>query len=334
VNGPIEEIPDPPAERTIDWVINNRPQDLLAVVAEFPDEMIPRKTNRNIVLIDYYNPQTYKIVSDTTYRPIFISFSPDKKKIIFGDSNYYIMDLGPTLVLYDLEENTFLRIDDPYDPLPDVFFLPGINPVWNYDGTGFYFTNVPAWYFQELYYYDFLTNQGSSIHSGRQQKTYVVDIVGPDTLIVFSNDTLTTGKSQGYYYMSNDGQFLSRINNDKLIYYNMNNPYPYLYPFLGKLRWYKDLQLFAFDDWGNWIPGGYMDTRFALTNQDGSYYKFFPLNEQYNEYGIGWNNNDMEFLILRGDIKLLKLDYQTGKMKDYLIPQIIPSCIGFWQADF
>jgi len=325
VNG----ISEPDQERNIDWVIQNRPQDLLAVIAEFPDEMIPQKTNRNIVLIDYYNPQTYKIVSDTIYRPDFVSFSPDKKKIIFGDSNYYIFDSGPTLVLYDLEENTFLRIYDN---------MPGIGPVWNYEGTGFYFTNVPAWGFQNLYYYDFLTNRGVSIHARRQQKTYVVDIVGPDTLIVFSNDTLTTGKSQGYYYMSNDGQFLSRINNDKLIYYNMNNPYPYLYPFLGKLRWYKDLQLFAFEDMGDWIPGGYIDIRFALTNQDGSYYKFFPLNEQYNEYGIGWNNNEMEFLILRGDInvkiKLLRLDYKTGKMKDYLIPQIIPSCIGFWQADF
>jgi len=328
VNG----ISEPDQERTIDWVIHNRPQDLLAVIAEFPDdEIIPGKTKRSIVLIDYYNPQTYKIVSDTTYLPEFVVFSPDKKKIIFGDDNYYIDDAGPTLVLYDLEENTFQRIDDKYDPLPDVFFLPGIIPVWNYEGTGFYYTNVPAWGFQNLFYYDFLTNRGGSIHSKWQQKTYVVDIVGPDTLIVFSNDSLVTGQPEGFYYMSTEGQFLSRINIETALYRRPGKQYT----FIGSIRWNESIQMYIISEPGDFFPGGVtVKRRIAIRSKNGSFYKYFPLNGDYNELFIGFVRNDKSLIIMRTSHLIMTLNYEKGMYNELISDNIIPLCIRFYGADY
>jgi len=332
VNG----ISEPDQERTIDWVIHNRPQDLLAVIAEFPDdEIIPGKTKRSIVLIDYYNPQTYKIVSDTTYLPEFVVFSPDKKKIIFGDDNYYISDAGPTLVLYDLEENTFLRIDDKSDPLPDEFFLPGIDPVWNYEGTGFYFTQVPAWGYQNLYYYDFLTNRSFSIHSGRQQKTYVVDIVGPDTLIVFSNDSLKTGQPEGFYYMSTEGEFLSRINIETALYRRPGKHNTSI----GSIIWNELIKMFIISEPGNFIPGGGIGRRIAISNKDNSFYKYFPLDGVHREYLLGVSP-DKNLIIMKAPgvndlvIKIMKLNYETGIYQEFFSVEMIPSCIGFMVAFF
>lgn len=335
VNG-ITEPSEPYQERTIDWLIHNRPQDFLAVIAEFPDdEIIPGKTSRKIVLIDYYNPKTYKIVSDTTYLPEFVVFSPDKKKIIFGDDNYYIGDGGPTLVLYDLEENTFLRLDDKYDPFPPEFFLFGINPVWNYEGTGFYFTNVPALWYQNLYYYDFLTNRGVEIHGGRYQKTYVVDIVGPDTLIVFSNDSLVTGQTEGFYYMSTDGQFLSRINIETALYRRPGNPNTYI----GSIRWNESIQMYIIHERGNFITGGGVISRIAIRSKDGSFYKYFPLDGVHREGAIGVSP-DNSLIIMRiphlseyGE-NIMTLNYETGIYRELFSADMIPLCISFYGADF
>jgi len=335
VNG----ISEPDQERTIDWVIQNRPQDLLAVIAEFPDdEIIPGKTSRKIVLIDYYNPLVYKIVSDTTYRPFFISFSPDKKKIIFGDSNYYIADAGPTFVLYDLEENTFLRIDDKYDPLPPEFFLPGIIPVWNYDGTGFYYSQEPAWvqtYGQNLFYFDLLTNHRTHVAGRNRYRTYAVDIVGPDTLIVFSNDSLSTGQPEGFYYMSTDGQFLSRINIETALYRRPDNPNTYI----GSIRWNESIQMYIIHERGNFIPGGGVISRIAISSKDGSFYKYFPLDGIHREGAFGVSQNKSLIImklphLSEYGIKIMTLNYETGIYRELFSTNMILSCIGFIGADF
>jgi len=343
VNGPIDEIPDPPADRTIDWVIQNRPEDLVAVVAVFPERYPAGGIGGNfqqLALFDYYNPENYKFATDTTYRVTDPVFSNDKTKMIFGDMRRYIWDRGPGLVLYDIVQNTFEQLPDPV-----ASTLAGMNVVWDVNDMGFYFSYEP--YFvasaQSVFYFDLSSKTYTAVYHHFPMKTYPVELLPPDTLIVFTNDTSVTHQPEGYYYMTTNGQFISRINIDKLIYYREDAEYPLnLYPHVGKIKWYEDLQLFIFEEQGNFISGIYIKDRIALTSRDGTFYKYFPVNEVYFEDFIGWNSYDKKILVLLsserpGDIgiwgsygmKIALLDYQTGEMKEFLLPKIITSCIAF-----
>ena len=319
-------ISEPYQERMIDWVIQNRPQDLVAVVGVFPETVRPDGGGGNVqklVLFDYYNPENYKIATDTTYRVTDPVFSHGKTKIIFGDTRRYIFDVGPSLVLYDIVQNTFERL-----LIPVASTLAGINVVWDVNDMGFYFSNEPA-FGQSVYYYDLSSNTHTAVSRQSPMRTYPVELLPPDTLIVFTNDTEVTEQPKGLYYMNTNGQFLSRINNGYL-------------KSGGKIKWNNTLQLFVFEELGHFLPNVYMDWRIALTDRDGTYYKYFPLTSNYREGFTGWNSHEMKLIVLLslerpGNIgiwgsygmKIMLLDYQTGEMRKLVSPEIITSCIAF-----
>jgi len=347
VNG----ISEPDQERTIDWVIQNRPQDLLAVAAVFPETVRPDGGGGNVqklVLFDYYNPENYKFATDTTYRVTDPVFSHGKTKMIFGDMRRYIFDRGPSLVLYDIVKNTFERLPDPV-----ASTLAGMNVVWDVNDMGFYFSYEP--YFiasaQSVFYYDLSSKTYTAVYHHFPMKTYPVELLPPDTLIVFTNDTSVTHQPEGYYYMTTNGQFISRINIDKLIYYREDAEYPEnLIPHVGRLVWYEDLQLFFFSEPGEFVPGGpIVDNRLAFTNRDGTYHRYFAPNEEFLEGLIGWNSHERKMLVLLAYLpwivqnpgiwgwygnEIVLYDYQTGEMKEFLLPQIITSCIAFATAAY
>jgi len=349
VNGPIDEIPDPPAERTIDWVIQNRPQDLVAVVGVFPGNVQPGGGNvQKLVLFDYYNPQNYKIATDTTYRVVDPVFSRDKTKIIFGDIRKYIPDYGPRLVLYDLVADTIRPLNDQYGDR-----LVGVDVVWDANGVGFYFSYEyphPAAEARPVFYYDLLSGEQSLIYTNFPWMAYPVDLLPPDTLIVFSNDTVSTVQQEGYYYMSASGEFLARINNEHLVHYREDAEYPQnLYPYRGNLRWYDDIQLFLIDQPGvNFMPGTFFQTRIAFTSREGSVLRPFPTNPGYIEIFIGRNGNTQQVLSLKFDSfvsgvgiwgyngKSIFLRNEAGSLlnNEFIYPEIIPTCIAFAYADF
>ena len=323
VNG----ISEPDQERTIDWVIQNRPQDLVVVAAVFTDNL------RKLVLFDYYNPQNYKIVTDESFGAVYPVFSHDKKKIIFGDWNDWANEAGPALMLYDVVRDTVQPI------IAENFYsdnnLPGINMIWNADDTGFYFTWAGDWYGQRILYYDFETRLYSHFYFNRGKDTYAVSLIPPDTLIVFTNDTLVTGQPEGLYYMSTNGQFLSRINIDKLVYYTPNNNHPYP----AGLQWINSKQLFLISERGNFIPNYFITVRISISNRDGSFYKAFELKDSLADGPIAWNIREDKIIFLRnplssGSTKLMLLNYKNGEVQDFFTPNMIPNCAYIMGAAF
>ena len=326
VNG----ISEPDQERTIDWVIQNRPQDLVVVAAKFTDN------SRKLVLFDYYNPQNYKIVTDDSFGAVYPVFSNDKKKIIFGDWNDWANEAGPALMLYDVVRDTVQPI------IAENFYsdnnLPGINMIWNADDTGFYFAWEGTWYGQRVMYYDFETKLYSDVYFHRGHDTYAVSLVPPDKLIVFSDDSLVTGQPEGFYYMSTEGEFLLRINIEKLVYYS---PHGIRAP-TSCVQWNNVFQLFAFTEIGNFITGGMPIGRISLSNKDGSFYYQYS-SGNYDDSFPQWTS-DGNILFLREDYpvktippdkgKIMKIEYNSGNITEFFTPEFIANCIGIHSFDY
>ena len=157
--------------------------------------------------------------------------------------------------------------------------------------------------------------------------------------------------------MDTNGQFLSRINIDKLIYYREDEPSPLnLYPYVGKIKWYDDLQLFIFEEQGEFRDDKYVvDTRIAFTSRDGTFYKPYAAHNWEYEILMGWNSYEKKILVLLASdwpadvgisgyngLKIVLLDYQTGinslyptgVTEELLTPEMFPSCIAFAWAVF
>ena len=153
------EIPFDP-DRTIEWVIQNSPEDLVVASAAI-DDGDPEPYPRKLVLIDYYKPESYKIIEyeHTASYPIF---SHDKKKILFRDEDYRVSDTGSKFMLYDVVQDTIMPV-----VCKNFYFgddLYGVGTVWNTDDTGFYFKWQGDHYGQRILYYDFATQLFSQVY--------------------------------------------------------------------------------------------------------------------------------------------------------------------------
>jgi len=246
-------------------------------------------------------------------------------------------------------------VTDTIRPLNDQYggYLVGVDVVWDADGSGFYFSYenpIPMVELRGTLYFDLSSEEEVGINPNPNSTgrftwcIYPVDLLPPDTLIVFSNDTVSTGQPEGYYYMSTSGELLARIDNEYLVHYREDAEYPQnLYPYRGNLRWYDDIQLFLIDQPGvDFMPGTFFQTRIAFTNRDGSVLRPFPTNREYIEIFIGRNKHTQRVLSMQfasfhnTHVKSIVLRNEAGSLlnSEFISHEIIPTCLAFAYADF
>ncbi|KPK90331.1 hypothetical protein AMJ80_08540 [bacterium SM23_31] len=302
-----------------DNVIINQQKNWVAVTGYF---LKNSGHSTHIVLVDFYNPKNYKIITDTTMIAVEPRFSNDKQKILFGDMIHYGYGSGPQFFLYNFEDEVFqpLFIKSRMGPT-------GEKHIWNYDNSGFYFTKEPAWGFQEVLFYSFLNNNVSVIKEANGPFcVYVIGLKGQDTLIVFSNNTKDTGQPIGYYLMDLEGNYLSRINNTNLELINVkgiNKKAAY------NPNWNNKLGLFVYAQSDSTIPG----YKISVTNLDGSYFRSYTSGEYIDDYPV-WGPEGKYILFNRGLKRIMIIDVATGEVSYFLKPGDIPGSLGFRYPDY
>jgi len=184
-----------------------------------------------------------------------------------------------------------------------------------------------------------LTNRGSSIHSRWQQKTFVADIKGPDTLIVFSNDSLVTGQPEGYYFMSTNGQFLSRIQFKNLEYIKPEN----LRLYRGGIYWDERKQIFIIIEVGDFKNNQSVTSRIAVSDNK-AYYKVYTTIEIINHIRYPIFTYDGNYLLyFKADHiststysqwSIMKINIISGNLENLFTSDNINNCIGIEFFDF
>ena len=330
----------PDYDWTIDDLIQRNPQDLVALVVDFGEKNGKGQNFTRLVLLDFYNPKQYKIVTDGEYSPVYPPrFSRDKSKILFGDGLRYIAGAGPQFVLYDIKNETsqpiFNLSGNKVNPV-EVF---GINQLWNYDNSGFYYTHEPAWFFQYLFYYDFSEQKVQRIKGGEEYYCVrPVCMMGDDKLIVLSKNIDETVHPQGYYLMDIEGNYISRIDNPNFEHIVRNQ--------LRKkgawnLNWNDKSGLFVYTEDDSTIVGH----KISVTNLDGSYHRSYTSGEYIDDHPV-WGpegkyiifdrKNTFYWKIPEKEIehKIYLIDVQTGELIEFIKPDYIPGAINIEYFDY
>ena len=297
-------------------VIIDQQKNLVAVTGYFVKNGVH---STHIVLVDFYNPKNYKIITDTTMRAVEPRFSNDKRKILFGDMFHYGYDAGVGLVLYDLMNDTFLPL---YYRI--VSFVP---PVWNYDDTGIYYSV----YMGGLLFYLFSIQASESLHGGQDfLPDWPVGLKGQDTIIVFA---YKDGKP-GFYLADLNGNYLGTIDNPHLELINRNgiNKKAAYNP-----NWNDKLGLFVYAQSDSTIPG----YKISVTNLDGSYYRSYTSGEYIDDHPV-WGPEGRYILFDRSydvhsqplNYRIMLIDRETGIVENFLKPGDIPGSLGFRYPDY
>jgi len=299
---------------------------IIAAVGLFTENGIIRN---KLILFDYYNPKYYKIINDTTYWPVCPVVSHNNRKIIFCDPKHAALDYGDLIVIYDIYSNTFKTYGDS-----EPCMLYGIALLWNPDDTGFYFTFYPAWGFQHVLFFDIATRTVKTISQANFTRVFPVDVIDADTIIVSFYDSLMKSQPPGLYFMDSQGNYISRINNPHLYYSRSFGLW------IPKVDWNKDLKLLVYNEYYT-ASSGMGVTKISVTNLDGSYYKNLTTEEYYDSHPI-WSPDGKSILFQRCgaglnpeewyNSKIMKIDYRTGTVTEFINQNMIPNCIGlsFW----
>jgi len=321
---------------TIDELIQKRPQNLVALVVDFGEKNENGQSFSRLVLVDFYNPAQYKIVMGGEYAPLYTPrFSLDKSKILFGDAFHGAYDAGPQFVLYDIQNETSQPLFHLSGNKVEPDELVGIYQVWNYDNSGFYFTQEPAWFFQDLFYYDFSEQKVRMVKGGKGYY-YVrpMCMMGDDKLVVASTNTEETGQPRGYYLMDLEGNYISRIDNpnfEQIVRNQLRKKGAW------NLNWNDKSGLFVYTEDDSTIQG----YKISVTNLDGSYHRSYTSGEYIDDHPV-WGPEGKYILFDRTNtIKGEKIgrfvyiiDVKTGAVSMFVNPGDIPGAISIAYPDY
>jgi hypothetical protein len=306
---PIEHSKDDTQNWTIDEKILYRPQDLVAVTAYFEGEKVSK-----LVLVDFYNIKNYKIISDTTMFPRLPRFSRDKRKILFCDYRHHVYDYGTGLTLYDIVNETFQIL---YDQSGESVVCYEIPPVWNYDDSGFFTSS----YMGSIKYYRIEDQYISLISRG-----FPIGLKGQDILIAFASSEVEPIKPPGYWLLDSEGNFISKIENT------------YLKVTKENLNWNDKLGFFIYAEYYSTTRG----YKISVTDLYGNYYKSYTSGCYNDKYPV-WGPEGKYILFDRMNPptpreqfphKIMIINLETGKVRDFLKPGDIPGTISIRYPDF
>jgi len=321
-------------------VIIDQQKNLVALTAVYNERYSELGANiEKLVLLDYYNPTNYKVLTDTLFRPWWVKFSHDKSKIIFADAHelHTAMDLGYQFFIYDVKDSTFQTFGEFEG---GHFPLCGIIPFWNHDGTGFYFTTYPPPFSSStsVLFFDITIEEGWNIVNNQSgwATVYPSALIDANTLIVSSNDSILTGQPPGFYLMNTNGNYLSRINNPHLL--GRSNS--------GRLikatdiEWNEKLGILVYAE--PFQAESRIGRKISVTNLDGSYYRNYTTGE-YHDSEPAWGPGDKTILFERTPLihaheytysKIMILNVETGEVREFISPYCIDGAISLRFPDY
>ena len=89
-------------------VIIDQQNNLVALTAVYNEKYSEMGAHiEKLVLLDYYNPTNYKVITDSSYGACSPKFSHDKSKIIFEDKLREFTDVGNRLFIYEVNDSNF-----------------------------------------------------------------------------------------------------------------------------------------------------------------------------------------------------------------------------------
>lgn len=283
----------------------NDSADWIAFGVSFPDG------TGELALADFNDPSNYEFIVRDGHSKHLGAFSPDKSLLIYGDltTGY---DHDDQLVLYDIRKRK---------PTP-LFYPPGRplvggRVVWKPDGTGIYY-QVVDFFLYNIFYYDFTSAIRKSITQGNVSQEWPVGFKGADTLIVFSDDSLTTGQPWGFYFMDLDGKYLSRIDNPHLEHTNPNASTPWA---TYSHDWNDEKGLFTY----SMSDSSYEGFRIAITDLTGAIYRSYT--EGYRDFSPVWGPEGETLIFTRIPIsvyaglensKLMILTLESGEIREFV----------------
>ena len=291
-------------------------KDLVALTAVFNEKN--KYDGRNIerlVLLDYNNPENYRVVNDTNFiQVVRPKFSPDKSKILFGDETLVIMDAGPPLFIYNLVDSSIYNFGRPrLEP------LTGIETVWNLDNSSFYYSNLPAWGFAYIYFYQ-LSPPSQYLVLVPERSAFVKAMINPNTLLILKELTFLEDEKPEFYLLNLLDNSLGKIDN------------PYLtYTVNGRMRaashfdWNSESELLVYSENG----------KISVTNLDGSYYRNYTQGNR--DYYPVWGPEGKTVLFQRGSElrgRIMVLNVETGEVREFVIPETIDNAIALRFPDY
>ncbi len=286
-----------------------------------------------LVICDYTDPSNFEILTDDSFRVSYPKYSPDKNRILFGDNNRYATEAGPLLVIYDIETRSCNLIEYNYST---GFGLYGSGHIWNNDGTGFFYYDVMAVIvIFSTHYYDLTTSSDELVKRGKGSFGEVTPraVISSDTLMVFSNDSVTTGQPPGFYFLDESYNYAKRINNPHLIGYNKNG---YLREALG-LDYDRESGLIVYSEHHTDTIG----EKISVTNLDGSYYRNYTSGD-FNDLNPVWGYKSETILFMRNpvgpsrhrDSRIMILDVKSGRVREFVSPSVINGAAGLRSPDY
>ena len=275
---------------------------------------------RQIYLVDYNHPTNYKQITDNDHQNVEPTFSPDRSRLIYLDKTTGFVH-GPQLVLYDVASDSATPLELPHenDPIP----VGGKRPiVFSPDKAGLYFRVGGSFSGDEIIYYDFTGQTIANLTQTRDPSEYVIGCKGPDTLIVFSNDTTATGQPWGFYFMNLKGEYLRRLDNPHLEFI-WENGITRKGP--RNLEWNDALRLFVFAESDTTYPG----LKIAIMNLDGLSYHVYTSGTYWDDNPSWGPGGKVIFFDRRsltdysGPYTVMYVDLQTGAVEELVKPGVI-----------
>ena len=286
-------------------------ENMVAVIAVFDSQI------RRLVLFDYYDPTEYKFVTDAQSGPYLPKFSHNKLKLLYNDfALTKITDSGDPFVLYDVIDSTIQPIKDGE--------LYGIYPVWNFDGSGFFFASNIFGNATGVRFYSFLDQNFKFINT-EGFAARAIALINDNTLLAESfypeNQTLK------YVLIDISGHHFSVLNNPHMTRKNAGDP-----------DWNSDLQLFVYSDMVE-----NRKRKICVTNLNGSYYRSYTSGEHYDVTPV-WGPEGETILFLRSSgykpslgytpTQLMIIDCERGYVNEFIKSQTINNAVAFYSLDF
>lgn len=311
--------------------------DWIVLTALYGQDQFGRMPQR-LVLIDFYDPATFRVLArDSIFAAKRSRISPDGRFVVFENN---ITGLGSSPLISVMEIET--EKSRPLYLYPEAggskIGLQGQLQefAWDPEGTGFYAaTRGPAEFGAYTYYYD-LAGRGFEPVGEPTYRTSVFPygLKGRDSLIVFSDAPSAPGRGKGYFFMTPDGHYLSRIENPHLGQINRdgtNKKAPYF------LAWNDELGLFAYSQVDSTVSG----FKIAVTNLDGSYYQTYTSGEYLDRRPVWGPNNTILFERVRPqspggwkDFRVMVLDRESGEIRQLVDPSVIDGAVALRYPDY
>ncbi|MFC1554866.1 hypothetical protein ACFL7D_09545 [candidate division KSB1 bacterium] len=309
------------------------PKADLVVVTAIYDEMNPKGGGyiHKLVLLDINNPENYTVISDTSYRPIYPTFSPDKSKILFLDRLNEWEDWGSQCMIYNFSEERFDTLLNN-----DNFGIHAESICWSNDGTSFF--HSPYYAFPEwgtpVFKYDLFTKDNSVFMDRFPYRVYPACAINKDSLIVYSKDPQGTGETPGFYIVNSDGEYVYKLKCPNLVKVWNEGRYT---TEARDLDWDSEKRLLVFAEFD---PENVV-THISVTNLDGTYYKKYTEDISYHISPCwGPKENTIIFATFpKGTTqefysRLMILNTDSGEIRELIAPEKIDNAIGLKFPDF